>query len=95
MENDRHMLKYKNSSVLTEKTIDNLMLLQKSFEFVSGHSGSLDSYRLDYMNKGETVFRLNEDGYSVFNEDGLAELRQIWGSEEVMEYERPLLSLNT
>ncbi|EEL25869.1 YycH [Bacillus cereus Rock1-15] len=95
IENNRHMLKYKNSSVLTEKTIDNLMLLQKSFEFVSGHSGSLDSYRLDYMNKGETVFRLNEDGYSVFNEDGLAELRQIWGSEEVMEYERPLLSLNT
>ncbi|MGX5452479.1 YycH family regulatory protein [Bacillus cereus] len=95
IENDRHMLKYKNSSVLTEKTIDYLMLLQKSFEFVSGHSGSLDSYRLDYMNKGETVFRLNEDGYSVFNEDGLAELRQIWGSEEVMEYERPLLSLNT
>ncbi|PEV28004.1 YycH family regulatory protein [Bacillus thuringiensis] len=95
IENDRHMLKYKNSSVLTEKTIDNLMLLQKSFEFVSGHSGSLDSYRLDYMNKGETVFRLNEDGYSVFNTDGLAELRQKWGSEEVMEYERPLLSLNT
>ncbi|ARO63662.1 YycH [Bacillus cereus] len=95
IENDRHMLKYKNSSVLTEKTIDNLMLLQKSFEFVSGHSGSLDSYRLDYMNKGETVFRLNEDGYPVFNADGLAELRQVWGSEEVMEYERPLLSLNT
>ncbi|HDX9711911.1 TPA: hypothetical protein ROY21_003811 [Bacillus cereus] len=95
IENDRHMLKYKNSSVLTEKTIDNLMLLQKSFEFVSGHSGSLDSYRLDYMNKGETVFRLNEDGYLVFNADGLAELRQVWGSEEVMEYERPLLSLNT
>ncbi|PGP47199.1 hypothetical protein CN993_06665 [Bacillus thuringiensis] len=95
IENDRHMLKYKNSSVLTEKTIDNLMLLQKSFEFVSGHSGSLDSYRLDYMNKGETVFRLHEDGYSVFNTDGLAELRQKWGSEEVMEYERPLLSLNT
>ncbi|MED2916227.1 MULTISPECIES: YycH family regulatory protein [Bacillus cereus group] len=95
IENNRHMLKYKNSSVLTEKTIDNLMLLQKSFEFVSGHSGSLDSYRLDYMNKGETVFRLHEDGYSVFNTDGLAELRQKWGSEEVMEYERPLLSLNT
>lgn len=95
IENDRHMLKYKNSSVLTEKTIDNLMLLQKSFEFVSGHSGSLASYRLDYMNKGETVFRLHEDGYSVFNTDGLAELRQKWGSEEVMEYERPLLSLNT
>ncbi|PFB17935.1 YycH family regulatory protein [Bacillus cereus] len=95
IENDRHMLKYKNSSVLNEKTIDNLMLLQKSFEFVSGHSGSLDSYRLDYMNKGETVFRLNEGGYPVFNADGLAELRQVWGSEEVMEYERPLLSLNT
>ena len=30
IENNRHMLKYKNSSVLTEKTIDNLMLLQKA-----------------------------------------------------------------
>ena len=47
------------------------------------------------MNKGQTVFRLQEDGYPVFNTDGLAELRQVWGSEEVMEYERPLLSLNT
>ena len=62
---------------------------------MSGHSGSLDSYRLDYVNKGQTVFRLHEDGYSVFNTDGLAELRQVWGSEEVMGYERPLLSLNT
>ncbi|KAB2445378.1 YycH family regulatory protein [Bacillus luti] len=95
IEHDHHMLKYKNSSVSSEKPIDNLMLLQKSFEFVSGHSGSLDSYRLDYVNKGQTVFRLHEDGYSVFNTDGLAELRQVWGSEEVMEYERPLLSLNT
>ena len=47
------------------------------------------------MNKGRTVFRLQEDGYPVFNTDGLAELREVWGSEEVMEYERPLLSLNT
>ena len=30
IEDDLHMLKYKNSSVLTEKTIDNLMLLQKA-----------------------------------------------------------------
>ncbi|MGH0436716.1 YycH family regulatory protein [Bacillus basilensis] len=95
IENNQHMLKYKNSSVSIEKTTDNLMHLQKSFDFVNGHSGSLDSYRLDYMNKGQTVFRLHEDGYSVFNTDGLAELRQVWGSEEVMEYERPLLSLNT
>ncbi|HDR4420558.1 TPA: hypothetical protein QCP59_001307 [Bacillus cereus] len=95
IENDQHMLKYKNSSVSSEKTTDNLMLLQKSFDFVNGHSGSLESYRLDYMNKGQTVFRLHEDGYSVFNTDGLAELRQVRGSEEVMEYERSLLSLNT
>lgn len=87
IENNQHMLKYKNSSVLSEKKPDNLMLLQKSFDFVNGHSGSLDSYRLDYMNKGQTVFRLQEDGYPVFNTDGLAELRQVWGSEEVMEYE--------
>ena len=29
IENDQHMLKYKNSSVLSEKKPDNLMLLQK------------------------------------------------------------------
>ncbi|MCV5403597.1 two-component system activity regulator YycH, partial [Escherichia coli] len=59
IDNDHNMLKYKNSSVSSEKTTDNLMLLQKSFDFVNGHSGSLDSYRLDYMNKGQTVFRLH------------------------------------
>ncbi|MBE5108147.1 hypothetical protein IGI01_23715 [Bacillus thuringiensis] len=86
------MLKYKNSAVYSDKVTDNAMLLKKSFDFVSGHSGNLNSYRLDYINKGKTSFRLYESGLPVFNAAGMAELKQAWGSGEVMQYERPLFN---
>jgi regulatory protein YycH of two-component signal transduction system YycFG len=86
------MLKYKNSAVYSDKVTDNAMLLKKSFDFVSGHSGNLNSYRLDYINKGKTSFRLYEGGLPVFNAEGMAELKQAWGSGEVMQYERPLFN---
>ncbi|PFJ17896.1 hypothetical protein COD67_15820 [Bacillus cereus] len=86
------MLKYKNSAVYSDKATDNAVLLKKSFDFVSGHSGTLKSYRFDYINKGKTSFRLNEGGFPVFNADGMAELKQEWGSGEIMRYERPLFN---
>ena len=88
------MLKYKNSAVYSDKVTDNAMLLKKSFDFVSGHSGNLNSYRLDYINKGKTSFRLYEGGLPVFNADGMAELKQAWGSGEIMQYERSLFDFN-
>ncbi|PFD47540.1 hypothetical protein COJ48_07015 [Bacillus cereus] len=88
------MLKYKNSAVHSDKTTDNAIILQKSFDFVSGHSGTLKSYRFDYISKGKTSFRLYEGGLPVFNADGIAELKQAWGSGEVMQYERPLYNLS-
>ncbi|KFN04140.1 hypothetical protein D0U04_17680 [Bacillus clarus] len=87
------MLKYKNSSVYSDRFMDNSMLLQKSFEFVSGHSGFMDLYRFDYIGKGKSSFRLYEGGLPVFNKEGLAELKQVWGAEEVIQYERPLFEL--
>ncbi|MCW9133155.1 two-component system activity regulator YycH [Bacillus paramycoides] len=88
------MLKYKNSAVHSDKTTDNAIILQKSFDFVSGHSGTLKFYRFDYISKGKTSFRLYEGGLPVFNADGIAELKQAWGSGEVMQYERPLYNLS-
>ncbi|HDR7792778.1 TPA: hypothetical protein QCY19_001322 [Bacillus luti] len=88
------MLKYKNSAVYSDKTTDNTALLKKSFDFVSGHSGTLNSYRLDYINKGKTSFRLYEGDLPVFNAEGMAELKQAWGAGEIMQYERPLFNLN-
>ncbi|MES9698597.1 two-component system activity regulator YycH [Bacillus sp. JJ927] len=82
------MLKYKNSAVHSDESMDNAALLQKSFDFVSGHSGALKLYRFDYINKGKTSFRFYEDGLPVFNSDGMAELKQAWGSGEIMQYER-------
>ncbi|PHA98934.1 two-component system activity regulator YycH, partial [Bacillus pseudomycoides] len=78
------MLKYKNSAVHSDESMDNAALLQKSFDFVSGHSGALKLYRFDYINKGKTSFRFYEDGLPVFNSDGMAELKQAWGSGEIM-----------
>lgn len=85
------MLKYKNSAVHSDESMDNAALLQKSFDFVSGHSGALKLYRFDYINKGKTSFRFYEDGLPVFNSDGMAELKQAWGSGEIMQYERSFL----
>ncbi|EJS65895.1 YycH family regulatory protein [Bacillus cereus] len=88
------MLRYKNSAVYSDKSTDNAVLLKKSFDFVSGHSDTLKSYRFDYINKGKTSFRLYEGGLPVFNEDGMAELKQAWGSGELMQYERPLFNFS-
>lgn len=88
------MLKYKNSAVHGDKSTDNAVILQKSFDFVSGHSGSLKSYRFDYINGRKTSFRLYEDGLPVFNANGIAELKQVWGSGEIMQYERPFFEFS-
>ncbi len=88
------MLKYKNSAVHGDKSTDNAVILQKSFDFVSGHSRSLKSYRFDYINGRKTSFRLYEDGLPVFNANGIAELKQVWGSGEIMQYERPFFEFS-
>ncbi len=45
------------------------------------------------MNKGETVISLNEDGYPVFNADGISGIGNM-DQKEVMEYGKTVASLN-
>ncbi|WP_439744126.1 YycH family regulatory protein [Bacillus pseudomycoides] len=88
------MLEYTNSSVSGGAPMNGTSLMQRSFEFVNSHSGLTDAYRFDYINskgtKGTTKFRLYEEDLPVFNREGMTELRQVWGSEELISYRRPL-----
>ncbi|EEM14289.1 YycH [Bacillus pseudomycoides DSM 12442] len=88
------MLEYTNSSVASGAPMNGTSLMQRSFEFVNSHSGLTDAYRFDYINskgtKGTTKFRLYEEDLPVFNREGMTELRQVWGSEELISYRRPL-----
>ncbi|PEB56988.1 hypothetical protein CON65_05825 [Bacillus pseudomycoides] len=90
------MLEYTNSSVPSDRHMQDSLLVQKSFEFVNGHSGITEGYRFNYINsKGETKFRLYEDGLPVFNKDGMTELKQVWGAEELISYKRPLFKFKS
>lgn len=88
------MLEYTNSSVDDSAHMYGNPLVQRSFEFVNSHSGLTDAYRFDYMDANGTVkFRLYEEDLPVFNQDGMAVLKQVWGSEELISYKRPLFNL--
>ncbi|PEY38120.1 hypothetical protein CN354_11445 [Bacillus cereus] len=88
------MLKYTNSSVASGARMYGNVLMQRSFEFVNSHSGLTDAYRFDYLNsKGKTKFRLYEEDLPVFNSEGMTELTQVWGAEELISYKRPLFNL--
>ena len=71
-------------------------VVKKSINFVNEHGGWTDNYR--YFSKGKyeqmTIFRLFLNGYPVFNEQGMAEIRQNWGTDEIYEYKRPYFSLD-
>ena len=86
------MLQYTNSAVSEQANISGNALVQRSFDFINGHGGLTDSYRFEYMStrKRQTTYRLYVDSLPVFNENGMATLEEVWGSEELISYKRPL-----
>ncbi|CAG9613575.1 Two-component system WalR/WalK regulatory protein YycH [Bacillus rhizoplanae] len=93
----KQMLQYTNSAVSDQSHIYGNALVQRSFDFINSHGGLTDSYRFDYMNskKGQTTYRLYVDSLPVFNESGMATLEQVWGTDELISYRRPLFKLST
>ncbi|WP_020059685.1 YycH family regulatory protein [Bacillus sp. 123MFChir2] len=92
----KKMLQYTNSAVLEQANISGNALVQRSFDFINGHGGLTDSYRFEYMNsrKRQTTYRLYVDSLPVFNENGMATLEEVWGTEELISYKRPLFKLS-
>lgn len=94
---DKNMLLYVNPTAAgnyQEKSND---LVKRGIDFVNDHGGWTDAYR--YVAKDEIhhqmTFRLySVEGYPVFNEDGLSEINESWGQNEINKYIRPNISLN-
>ncbi|RFU62486.1 YycH family regulatory protein [Peribacillus glennii] len=84
-------------------------LLQKSIDFVSNHGGWGDHYDEGRKTDGQqtigfrysaqsedgqkVIFRLFKGGYPVFNEQGMSEIEQTWGDEEIYRFRRPYFSI--
>ncbi|ANB61355.1 yycH family protein [Anoxybacillus amylolyticus] len=74
---------------------DSAALIQKSIDFVNEHGGWTDMYHFAEWDqeKRKVVFRLYANNYPVFNDYGMSEIIQIWGTNEVNKYQRPLFRL--
>jgi regulatory protein YycH of two-component signal transduction system YycFG len=92
------MIFYVNPSQAIDSRVKNgdMSVLKKSIDFVNDHAGWTDQYRyfsMDPYNKN-TLFLLFVKGFPVFNQDGMTEIEQTWGKEEIYQYERPYFILD-
>ena len=93
---DKNMLLYVNPTAEGYYLENSKGLMKRSIDFVNGHGGWTDPYR--YVEKDDNshrvTFRLySEEGYPVFNEDGLSEISETWGKNEINKYIRPNISM--
>ncbi|MCR2822731.1 YycH family regulatory protein [Lederbergia panacisoli] len=93
-----NMIDYINpgqNSISEENPSNQDDVLKRSIDFVNEHRGWTDNYRYFGMAEYEkkTTFQLFLNNYPVFNEQGMTNIRQYWGSEEIFEYKRPFFSI--
>lgn len=93
---DSNMLLYVNPTAEDNYIASSYDLVKRSIDFVNEHGGWTDPYR--YVAKSEynrsVTFRLySMDGYPVFNERGLSEIKEVWGRDEINKYVRPNIAL--
>ncbi|MBO9131343.1 two-component system activity regulator YycH [Bacillus sp. 165] len=95
VEKHTQMLEYINSSITKQDYLEGDTLFQRSMDFVNSHGGWTDSYHFYKMDsdKGGVLYRLFVDDLPVFNNSGMATLRQVWGADEIISYRRPLFKL--
>lgn len=93
---DRNMLSYINPTGEDNYVDNSYDLVKKSIDFVNDHGGWTDPYRFVAKNiySRSVTFRLyTDDGYPVFNEQGLSEIFEVWGRNELNLYTRPNITL--
>ncbi|MDQ0220967.1 hypothetical protein ELQ35_21555 [Peribacillus cavernae] len=92
---DSSTIKYVNPAQRSDIGSSQGYLLQKGINFINNHAGWDDNYQYADISADEqkVTFRLFIDGYPVFNEQGMSEIKQEWGNEEVYRYERPYFTL--
>lgn len=76
-------------------TVSPSQLLNDSIYHINGHDGWTDEYHLVAIqpNQQSIRYKMYHDGYPVFNSSNLATIEQVWGSQQLVEYHRPLFKL--
>lgn len=93
---DRNMLLYVNPTVDSDFTENTNDLVKRSVDFVNEHGGWTDAFRYAEIDElqHKVTFRLySDDGYPVFNDNGMSEINETWGRTEINKYVRPDISL--
>ncbi|WP_144552040.1 YycH family regulatory protein [Bacillus sp. X1(2014)] len=93
---ESNLLRYVNPTVEENFINTSYDLVKRSIDFVNQHGGWTDPYR--YVDKNEythtVTFRLySMDGYPVFNGNGMTEISEVWGRDEINKYIRPNIAL--
>lgn len=96
IDDEKNLLLYVNPTAVGNYTESSNDLVKRSIDFVNDHGGWTDAYR--YVDKDDAhhrvTFRLySVDGYPVFNEDGISEINEEWGPNDINKYVRPDISL--
>lgn len=70
-------------------------LIRNSLNFINSQPGWDDFYQYADISEAERMvsFRLFNNGYPVFNEQGMSEIKHEWGNEDIYRYERPYFTL--
>lgn len=94
----QNLLLYVNpaaKNTISQSGDESSTLIQKSIDFVNEHGGWTDMYHFAEWDrdKRKVVFRLYVNNYPVFSDYGMSEIVQIWGTNEVNKYQRPLFRL--
>lgn len=94
---DNNQLLYVNPTSEGNYTENSYDLVKRSIDFVNDHGGWTDPYR--YAGKDDAhhqvTFRLySVEGYPVFNDDGISEINESWGPNDIYKYTRSNFSLD-
>ena len=71
-------------------------LIRKSIDFINSHAGWTDQYHYFNINSDTSMvsYILYKNGLPVFNDDGMTEITQYWGKDEIYKYLRPYFTLD-
>ncbi|MBV7505050.1 hypothetical protein KW850_07260 [Bacillus sp. sid0103] len=93
---ESNLLRYVNPTVEENYINTSYDLVKRSIDFVNEHGGWTDPYRYVYKNEytHSVTFRLySRDGYPVFSGNGISEISEVWGRDEINKYIRPNIAL--
>lgn len=94
---NENLLFYVNPIEESEFVGNSAEILQRGIDFINEHGGWTDPYRfaqIDEWNQQITFRMHTTDGYPVFNENGMSEIIEVLGRNEVTKYLRPNFSLD-